>query len=847
MATIRDRYVLEIDVKGDGLDRVNTTLGRPGGSSGLLGRLGGVATAATAAGAALGGIAAGSVISRASEATAAYEDMRDTLKVVTGGIEEADKAYGQLVEFAQTTPFNMTDLTQGFIRLSNAGIKPTNELLTTLGNAASVAENSAEAFEALTQVVSRSVQGGLGIEDLDRLADRGIDVYGILQENLNLTRQQVSEFGKTAEGAREIVAALEDGFNERYGGAMEERLDNISVAMSNLGIAANESLIAIGEGGLSSGMVYAAEKITELIGANSELATSLGSVLGEGIKIAVDAFASIVTAMMEGEGAFGAIAEVVKAVTPVFKALFDLFEALEPIVRPIAELILDVLVAAFKTLASILTSVIEAITNFVNSLGDIGKPIEAIADGIKTAFEGLLSFLEGIMKTIIDTVVGAFQWIADKLWNNSIIPDLIEDIIGGFKDMGAGILQFFGELPGQIAEKFVALTTAVVDKVGELVGKVAEKVKSAFQGIGDFFRNLFGGGDKDVAETTSELEEALNSNIDPENLRQTGELLGAVQEQLTAMYNDMVLHNEAVQAINESVPTMTNAVDALNDVLDTSLDLYDDLTDETKEELEHLTGMNEQYSQIIPQITEMNQLLEMNATLVDRLNSNYPTFTGLLDTNLGSVNALIDPLDDLQEVHNDVKESVDDLARSYGEGNTKLSRYDKTTRDITQSIRTLITQIGNAIRELATMTSRAQQAESAAKRATSAINQQIERANYANSIRTTSNAFNAGVGSNNSGGGFNIFDMFDGFRANGGRIGYGKFGIVGEAGPEIVTGPANVIGTNDTAALMNNGGGNYNVTYNINAVDASSFRGMIARDPEFIHAVVQKGAKRRGL
>ena len=37
MATIRDRYVLEIDVKGDGLDRVNTTIGRPGGSSGLLG------------------------------------------------------------------------------------------------------------------------------------------------------------------------------------------------------------------------------------------------------------------------------------------------------------------------------------------------------------------------------------------------------------------------------------------------------------------------------------------------------------------------------------------------------------------------------------------------------------------------------------------------------------------------------------------------------------------------------------------------------------------------------------------------------------------------------------------
>jgi hypothetical protein len=32
-----------------------------------------------------------------------------------------------------------------------------------------------------------------------------------------------------------------------------------------------------------------------------------------------------------------------------------------------------------------------------------------------------------------------------------------------------------------------------------------------------------------------------------------------------------------------------------------------------------------------------------------------------------------------------------------------------------------------------------------------------------------------------------------------------------------------------------------NVTYNINAVDALSFRQLVARDPGFIHAVAQKG------
>jgi hypothetical protein len=65
--------------------------------------------------------------------------------------------------------------------------------------------------------------------------------------------------------------------------------------------------------------------------------------------------------------------------------------------------------------------------------------------------------------------------------------------------------------------------------------------------------------------------------------------------------------------------------------------------------------------------------------------------------------------------------------------------------------------------------------------------------------------------------------------------------VVGEAGPELVAGPARV------TPMNNNNGGGDTVTYNINAVDANSFRNLISRDPEFLHAVVQKGARKRGF
>lgn len=91
-----------------------------------------------------------------------------------------------------------------------------------------------------------------------------------------------------------------------------------------------------------------------------------------------------------------------------------------------------------------------------------------------------------------------------------------------------------------------------------------------------------------------------------------------------------------------------------------------------------------------------------------------------------------------------------------------------------------------------------------------------------------------GIGGGSSGGGFlsSIGDLFSGFFANGGNIPQGRFGIAGERGPEFIGGPASVTPITGTS-----------VTYNIQAVDAASFQALVARDPAFIHAVAQAGAR----
>ena len=78
-----------------------------------------------------------------------------------------------------------------------------------------------------------------------------------------------------------------------------------------------------------------------------------------------------------------------------------------------------------------------------------------------------------------------------------------------------------------------------------------------------------------------------------------------------------------------------------------------------------------------------------------------------------------------------------------------------------------------------------------------------------------------------------IGDIFGGFFAKGGTLGAGKVGIAGESGPELITGPATITPMSGTT----------NVHYHINAVDARSFKQLVAADPGFIHAIAQYGAQ----
>ena len=189
-----------------------------------------IAAAAAIAGIALpmkGILAAGS----------SFEDLTDSLNIVFGSAEEGAKAFDEVKRFAQTTPFQIDTAAKAFIGLKSAGIEPTVEMLQTFADTASVATDQLGTFEALITFFQRSAAGGASLVELNRINDRGIDIFSRLEGEIGKSRTELSTFGQTAEGSRIIQEGLLKVLQRDFGGAMAVKMDNLSTKTSNMSIA----------------------------------------------------------------------------------------------------------------------------------------------------------------------------------------------------------------------------------------------------------------------------------------------------------------------------------------------------------------------------------------------------------------------------------------------------------------------------------------------------------------------------------------------------------------------------------------------------------------------------------
>lgn len=330
-----------------------------------------------------------------------FEDLKDSLDTVYGSMEAGDEAFGRVVQFAQTTPFQLDTVTKAFISLRSVGIDPTARQMQVFADTASVAVDQKGAFEALIRVVQRAEAGALGLQELNMLADRGIDVFKGLKSELGLSRLELTQFGQTAGGAQIIVEALTNVLEEQFGGAMINKMDNASIAVSNMSIAMKNLGNEIFESGIG-------QMFKNIVGFTTDILNNLAMIMaagrgeGLGIELAVPQF----TKEMEFEDRQGEIQK-----TSV-KNIGSIIDAINERVKE---------------------SPIELPDTVAEQLQRMGLSIETEGGSFVGSFLDTISDLEtGLMpmNLAFDTLDGLFNTFVA---NGDENIDLIENLISAYK------------------------------------------------------------------------------------------------------------------------------------------------------------------------------------------------------------------------------------------------------------------------------------------------------------------------------------------------------------------------------------------------------------------------------
>lgn len=183
------------------------------------------------------GVAGVSQLSKAIfQISAEREKQQAILKIALGSEEGAKVAMQNIVEFASKTPFQVTELTDAFIKLNNQGFKPTMKQMTMLGDFSSSVGKS---FDQLSEALLDARMG-----EFERLKEFGVKAKSAGDKVTFTFRGISTTVDKTAESIDKYIIGL--GKLNGIQGSMAAISDTVSGKVSNLSDNWDKLLTTIG-------------------------------------------------------------------------------------------------------------------------------------------------------------------------------------------------------------------------------------------------------------------------------------------------------------------------------------------------------------------------------------------------------------------------------------------------------------------------------------------------------------------------------------------------------------------------------------------------------------------------
>lgn len=152
-----------------------------------------------------------------------FEKLNAQLKTIEGSERSAAIAFKRIQDFATTTPFQLAEVVDAYVRLKNRGIEPTTKALEGFGN---ISSSMGKSLEQISEAVADAVVG-----EFERLKEFGIKANK-QGDTVKFTFRGVTQEVKNS--ANDIQKYLEDIGNIKFAGAMSEQMETLNGVTSNL-------------------------------------------------------------------------------------------------------------------------------------------------------------------------------------------------------------------------------------------------------------------------------------------------------------------------------------------------------------------------------------------------------------------------------------------------------------------------------------------------------------------------------------------------------------------------------------------------------------------------------------
>lgn len=183
------------------------------------------------------------IVSQIIKAQREFDKLNASLITATGSTKAAGEAMKALQSFAAKTPFSLQEVTEGFLKLRNLGLTPSERALESYGN------TSAAMGKSLTQLVEAVADAATG--EFERLKEFGIKSKK-QGDMVAFTFQGTTT--KVKNSAADIEEYLTKIGEVNFAGGMKLQADTLDGAISALGDTWSQTLVAFSQSGFGDGV-----------------------------------------------------------------------------------------------------------------------------------------------------------------------------------------------------------------------------------------------------------------------------------------------------------------------------------------------------------------------------------------------------------------------------------------------------------------------------------------------------------------------------------------------------------------------------------------------------------------